>query len=112
MSLDIWLSVQADAGGPEPVSWQLFSANYTHNVTNMWRHAGCYDALYESHGKQAKDILLVLEQAVEKMHAEPAVYMAMDSPNGWGQYVSALPFLERVAAACREYPKAIIGVSR
>jgi hypothetical protein len=36
----------------------------------------------------------------------------MDSPNGWGSYEFAMPWIEKFLAACEAHPKALIGVSR
>ena len=62
----------------------------------MWRLAGCYEALYESHGLRAKKIIKPLERALEQMTREPEKFQALNSPNGWGVYPHALKFLEQV----------------
>src|SRR3972149_6601903 len=103
MSLDIWLTVQADGGGRDTVSLQVYdtvslqvyAANYTHNVGPMWVKAGCWEALYECQGKRAWEILEALEHAIEQMRAPPAEYEALNPSNGWGSYATALPWLEK-----------------
>ena len=89
---------------------RVFSSNYTHNVTPMWREAGVYEALYESAGKLACEIIPALERGVADMEARPSVYEAMNPENGWGSYDRALPWLRAVLAACRENPGATIRV--
>ena len=32
------------------------SQNITHNLVGMWKAAGCYDALYKSEGKRARNV--------------------------------------------------------
>jgi len=112
MSLDIYLHIAVDAGGATPYDLTLFTDNYTHNVTPMWCLAGVYEALYESHGKQAKDVIPVLEAGYAAMLAKPDDFRALNSPNKWGDYEGALSFLHGVLEACKQYPKAEIYVSR
>lgn len=113
MSLDIWLYLEVDAGGPEEANRiTLLSKNITHNLTGLWRHVGVYETLYHSEGKTAADILPNLEVAVDHMLEKPDECQTFDSPNGWGTYKDALPWLQEMVAGCRRYPKALIGVSR
>ena len=110
MSLDIWLEVAVDAGGEEPVWVELYSGNYTHNVVPMWEKAGVYDALYNSGGKLAGEIVDALERGIHHMESHPDEYKALNPENGWGSYEGALAFLREVADACKKYPRATIGV--
>lgn len=91
---------------------EIFSANYTHNVTNMWKKAGVYNALYNSQGKKAKDIIKVLERGIKRMKAKPEIYKALNSDNGWGSYETALPWLIKVLEACKLTPTAKIDISK
>lgn len=102
MSLDFWLQ--------EMQLVNVFDANYTHNVTPMWREAGVYDALYNSEGKKASEIIPILERGLVKMRENPEVYEAMNPENGCGSYESAVPWLQSVLNACREKPDAVIVV--
>jgi hypothetical protein len=106
VSYDVWLEI--DTGGPEPAEVGR-SHNMTSNVAPMWRHAGC--DLAEAHGRTAGEMLPTLTAAIEKMRAEPAVYRAMNPPNGWGSYENCLAFLERLRADWAAHPKATIAVS-
>lgn len=106
MSLDVYLE-----GVPtKPI--ELYWANITHNLCPMWREAGVCDALYDSAGKKAKEIIPILEQGAALMAADPTRFEALNSSNGWGLYKHALPWLQAYLAACRENPDATIRVSR
>jgi len=105
MSLDIYLNC-------EHCGTEIFSSNYTHNVTPMWSKAGCYQALYESEDKRAEEIVTALEAAVRNMADNPQEYITLNPPNGWGSYETALPWLREFLNECKRHPKAIIGVSR
>ena len=61
---------------------ESFWRNITHNVAVMWRVAGCYDALYNSHGKKASEIIQSLTDALKDMTGNKKKYMAMNPPNG------------------------------
>jgi hypothetical protein len=104
MSLDVYLE--------EVQPTEVFEANITHNLTSMWGAAGVYVALYESEGKHAKEIIPALEAGVAAMEEDPAKFEAFNSPNGWGLYKNALPWLRKYLAACREHPDATIRISR
>ena len=112
MSLDIDLVAYVDLGGPEPVRFEVYSRNITHNLTPMWDLAGCYEALYESNGQKAQDILPILEAASKDMEANPAKYIILNPPNKWGSYDSACTFLGELIWKCREYPLAIVEISK
>jgi hypothetical protein len=113
VSLDISLYVNCeDAGDGEQHTLTLFESNMTHNVSPMWREAGCFDALYESHGQVAGRYIEALNAAVASMSSDPARYRALDPKNGWGSYVTAFPWLQEVRNAFERYPKAKICVSR
>jgi hypothetical protein len=104
MSLSLYLEV--------PGMVEVASANFTHNTTPMWRKAGCYDALYNSQGKKASEVVGALRQARDAMLAHPEVYRALDPPNGWGKFDDAYPWLCEVVEHFTAHPDAIIRVSR
>jgi hypothetical protein len=112
VSLDVYLTTETTAGGSEPRREHLYERNITHNMSKMWNKAGVWDALYESHGKQAKDIIATLENGVADMAMKKGEYLPLNPENGWGSYEGALDFLSDYLAACKEYPLATIGVSR
>lgn len=86
--------------------------NYTHNVREMWLRAGCYDALYKSHGMRAREVLPHLVAAVDNMRDFPDTYEPLNPANGWGSYSSALAWLCEVTKSCAANPDAMIRVSR
>ena len=113
----------------------VFGANITHNLGRMADKAGIYEACWrpyllhpdcpkefdsyeeeyefeESHPMLAKDIIQKLEKGYEDMKARPEHFEKFNSPNGWGMYEHFVPFVERYLEACKEYPDAIIEVSR
>lgn len=104
MSLDILLT--------ETLPTEVCDMNYTHNVTNMWRKAGVYDALYMSEGKKASEVIKQLEDGIKHMTENPEEYIKMNPENGWGSYETALPWLKEFCCSCKEHPEAIIGVSK
>ncbi len=102
MSLDFYLEKRVE----------VYSGNCTHNVTPMWHKAGCYDALYNSGGLEAKDIIPFLEKAVYEMEEKPSIYEKLNPENGWGSYTIALEYLREVLCACRENPDTTIRISK
>lgn len=104
MSLDISLVATVET--------EVVSRNITHNLSKMWWEAGIYDALYNSEGKTAKEILPILEEGLKKMIDSPRHFMQFDSPNGWGLYENAVPWLISLIAEFSKYPDGIIQVSK
>lgn len=92
-------------------SGKQINTNYTNNVIPMWKEAGCYDALYRSSGKLAKEILPELGKAWQDMLNNPEKYKAMNPSNNWGDYHGALAFLEGIMEWCAYYPLAEIHTS-
>jgi len=86
-------------------------SNYTHNAIPMWRKAGVYEALYNSHGRPASDIIAALRAGVEAMEGDRTGFEALNPDNGWGDYSTALNFLQEVLSAAVENPEAQIEVS-
>lgn len=120
MSLDVYLNRTAylsyDKGKTyteqeEHVYW----ANITHNLNIMADKAGIYKALWrpeEINAKKAKDIIDILEVGLTELKKRPEYFKKFNSPNGWGVYKRFVPFVEEYLNACKEYPEAIIEVSR
>ncbi len=90
----------------------LVDMNITHNLTPMWKKAGIYDALYNSEYMEAKDILPVLIDGLADMVANKEEYEKLNSPNGWGLYENAVPWLVELIQGCKDYPDSVIEVSR
>ena len=90
----------------------LLNLNITHNLGAMWQEAGIYDALYNSAGMQASEVLPVLVNGLSDMIANPEKYKKLNSPNGWGLYENAVPWLAELIKGFNENPDAIIEVSK
>ena len=111
MSYDVYFT--ADVGGPEPVG--IADRNYTSNVSQMWWTAlGCDKSLGDLLDEKplASDLEPTIRRAIAEMMEAPAVFRAMNPPNGWGDYEGALDYLVWIADTCRAYPKARVEVSR
>lgn len=112
MSLDIALVAYLDLGGKEKRRVPLHSQNCTHNVTDMWRKAGVYDALYNSDGTIAKQWLPTLWDGAQDMATKRDEYVKLNPMNQWGDFDGALRFLRQWIRVCEEMPLAIIEVSK
>lgn len=112
MSLDFYLYLRCeDAGDGEEHRLHLLDKNITHNVSAMWRKAGCYEALYDSDGDRAKDHLESVQAAITAMLGDPKGYRELEPDNGWGDYSGAVEWLQEVRDAMERYPLARIRVS-
>jgi hypothetical protein len=111
MSLDVYLS---DPTAAYDVDY-LYEANITHNLGTMANAAGIYEALWrpEEIGKtKANEIIELLEKGLADLKARPEYFKQFNASNGWGLYEHFVPFVEKYLNACKEYPKALITVSR
>ncbi len=68
----------------------LVDMNITHNLVPMWKKAGIYDALYNSEGMEAKEILPILIDGLADMIENKNEYESLNSPNGWGELIQML----------------------
>lgn len=104
MSLSIYLTT--------PTETDVVYKNITHNLSPMWREAGLYDALYESEGKTAQEVLPILEEGLKVLVSQPERFIKFDSPNGWGTYKNAVPWLADLINEFKKYPDGKIEISR
>lgn len=107
MSLDVYLEEMQ----PTEVFWQ----NITHNLGQMAREAGLYEALWrpeELKIKRAGELLPTLRAGFEKLLADRERLQQFNPENGWGHYDNLVEFTRRYIAACEEHPSAEIRVSR
>lgn len=103
MSLDIYLKAVRET--------EVYSANITHNLTEMADEAGIYGLLWRpNENTVALDLIAPLESAIDDMGKRPDHYKAFDWPNGWGTYDDFVPWLKELLAACRSNPDAKIRV--
>lgn len=120
MSLDVTLyrkyHVSYDNGKTlEEKEEIVYDANITHNLGEMADKAGIYYALWrpEEIGKTlANEIIEILEKGLSDLKSRPEYFEQFNSPNGWGMYDHFVPFVENYLKACKEYPNAVIEVSR
>lgn len=110
MSLLIYLLMKVEAGSDKPYDAEMFARSVTHNLIPMWKKAGIYDALYNSNGKTAGDILEAVKAGLQDMNAKPEEYKLLNAEDGFGNYFGAVHFLFDLVKACEYYPKATIGV--
>lgn len=102
MSLDISLTAKVET--------TVVNKNITHNLGKMWKEAGVYDALYNSKGKMAKEVLPTLENGLQEMIAEPERFKQFEASNGWGMYEDAVSWLSDLIVQFKQYPEGIIDI--
>lgn len=112
----MYLQFEVDTGGLEPKTFEVFSANYTHNCNVMATEAGIYKYVWRPEEcedvKKAGDLIEPLRAGIKLMEDEPQRFIALNPKNGWGSYDTFLPWLRKYLAACIENPKATIYTSR
>jgi len=113
MSLDVYLyTPKCEHCG---LSYDLYSANITHNLADMAREAGIYGVVWhpEKNGiTKAKQLIEPLTKAISDMEANPSRFEKFNSENGWGLYVNFLPWLKKYLEACIAESEASVSVSR
>jgi hypothetical protein len=123
MSLDVYLFKHKEIPDSTPSygekdseeSEELYWANITHNLGEMAKEAGIYQALWrpeEIGATQAKDIIDIVDKGLLDLIARPSYYERFDSPNGWGTYKHFVPFVAKYLEALKKYPESYIYVSR
>jgi len=107
MSLDVYLTVTKPT--------QVFEGNITHNLGQMAREAGIYEALWrpeEINVTTAEQLVPLLETGLEKLKADPIRFRRFNPENGWGTYINLVEFVERYLKACTENPDAEVRACR
>ena len=107
MSLDVYLSDEQGA--------RLYERNITHNLGRMAREAGIYECLWrpDEHGiTHARQIIAPLAAGVALLATGKARFEAFNASNRWGLWEYFLPFCADYLRACRDYPDALVRVSR
>jgi len=93
----------------------LYQANITHNLGRMADACGLYDCLWrpdENDMKIAADIIPFLEKGYKELSDNREKYIKYNASNGWGSYDGFCKWVYNYLQACKEYPNAIIEVSR
>lgn len=114
-------------------SSECYHANITHNLTDMAKEAGIYEALWrpyrlktketfasydeerafeEGCAVYAREIIPLLEKGLNELINRPDYYEQFNASNGWGTYIQFVDFVRNYLTACIKYPNAIIDVSR
>lgn len=80
--------------------------NMTSNVHPMYTKAfnlqdGFGKFIHES---DCSDLIPILEAGIKYMEKYKKEMLALNPSNGWGDYDSALKFLQRLWWSCKEYP--------
>ena len=120
MSLDVYLNRKRYLSYDEGKTYtedneQVYWANITHNLGQMADKAGIYEALWrpDEIGKEkASEIVELLEKGLNDLKERPEYFKTFNSPNGWGMYEHFVPFVEKYLEACKDFPDALIEVSR
>lgn len=140
MSLDVSLNrrkwVSYDEGKTlTEESERIYDSNITHNLGKMADKAGIYEALWRPHRLKegynihkddykaewkfeeenavtAKEIIPLLETGLADLKARPEYFKQFNASNGWGMYKHFVPFVSEYLEMCKEYPEAIVSVSR
>lgn len=125
MSLDVYLTFGEDrieacrhcdgTGKINHGPTESFSANITHNLNQMAKAAGIYEACWrpeEIGVTKAGQLVPLLRAGLDKLRSDPSHYEQYNSSNGWGLYKNFVPWVAAYLAACEEYPEADVTVSR
>lgn len=113
MSLDVYLRLD-----PCPACNRgegVYSRNITHNLGEMAEAAGIYKHLWrpEEIGiARASQLITPLEEGLALLKSDPERFIEFNSPNGWGMYEHFVPFVEDYLHACKQWPLAVVSVSR
>ena len=93
----------------------VFTANITHNLNQMAEEAGIYTCLWrpEEIGiTHAWELILPLEEGLQRLRDDPNRFAQFNPKNGWGTYDTLVGFVLDYLLACELYPQAIVSVSR
>ena len=107
MSLDIHLTAN--------VPTHVFTRNITHNLTTMADAAGLYKPIWHPEDlgfTKARHLIKSLQVGLKRLKSDPEKFRAFDAPNGWGNYVTLVDFVEKYLAACIAWPNATISAHR
>jgi hypothetical protein len=105
------VNLEIDTGGKHPATVGNDDMNYTYNCAPMFRRALGGNGINNLHGELASDMLPRLRAAVSHMAENPDIYEPMNPANGWGDYKTALQFLEHILLNAAAHPKATFRVS-
>lgn len=89
----------------------VYSVNYTSNMSGAWDEAGA--PIRDWHGRIASQVAPLLASAIRVIQADVTRFKRYEPSNGWGSVDTMLKgFLKPLLKAMKEYPDAIVKVSR
>lgn len=94
---------------------EVYTANITHNLNRMAKAAGIYMHLWKPeeigvvHARELVDPLTV---GLLKLTENPEYYRKFNPENLWGNYDGLVTFVSEYIVACRNWPAALVRVSR
>lgn len=106
MSYDIRLVI--DTGGEYPAA-VTETISPTYNLAPMFAEA-LGRRIRDLDGMPAAEVAPLVAAALALMEADPERFRALNPPNGWGSYESAVRALTWLRDACAEHPKATVQV--
>lgn len=109
MSLNVYLKA--------PRVVEVYERNITHNLSEMARQAGLYEALWrpeeiEGFEGSASELVPILREGLTKLKADPDYFRRFSPSNGWGGYENLVTFTESYMESCMANPDATVFVSR
>lgn len=107
MSLDVYLRKVQPC--------DVYEANITHNLTEMAKEAGLYEALWRPEELKvtwAHQLKPFLKKGLKRLKQEPERFKKFNPKNGWGSYDNLVSFVEKYLEACKENPDSYIEISR
>lgn len=94
---------------------QFYDSNITHNLNQMAKEAGIYEACWrpEEIGiTKAKELIEPLRAGLALMVADPQRFEKHNAKNGWGLYKHFVSWVRKYLAACEQHPEANVKASR
>lgn len=92
---------------------EVFTANITHNLSEMARACGLYDPLWnpeEKNWTKAEQLVAPLRVGLYKLVCDPMGYKEFNPVNGWGDYALLLQTASDLLDACQRWPDAVVSV--
>ncbi len=94
-------------------TYDVYSANITHNLGKMACAANLYDYLWdvEEKGiKTAEQLIEPLTHGLSLLNSNPEKFKYYNPSNGWGNYEVLVNFVTDLIEACKQYPQASVSV--
>lgn len=99
----------------EDETYEVFTANITHNLGRMAAGAGLYEILWrpeELGATHAHHLIDRLETGLYLLKNESDLFRELNPENGWGDYDGLVEFVGAYLAACRKWPHAEVRACR